>query len=113
MPHWDEFKGQTPTELVPKFLSLWSTISKGDAELIKRRAELGEELYWADEVGLMDGTSPLLKELEPIADYLKKEAKRLDPGMSEKELRKFVFFVFHHDPNHPELVEAAKSAEEF
>ncbi len=84
-------------QTIEKFLRLWIEISSDDRELTQARTVLADKLTRADEVGLMDGTEPMLRELEPFRDTVQKKARFLAPDLSRLELINFVYVVLHAD----------------
>lgn len=109
MPHWEEFRGRFEPEQIQRFVKLWNEISADDDHLRRLRDDLCERVYWADEVGLMDGTEPMLSELQPFSDFVMRSAKLLDPAMSEFDLIDFSVFCLYFDPDDPDIVSAGKS----
>ncbi|MCG8354306.1 MAG: hypothetical protein MI920_01920 [Kiloniellales bacterium] len=89
------------------FAPLWLAISSGDTDLVERRRNLAQRLLRADEVGLMEGTEPLSKELEPFSDAVKEGALACRPDLTTEFLKDFVFFVLNAEE---EDLDRAKSS---
>jgi hypothetical protein len=83
-------------EEMETYAPLWRDISAADASVKAKRKVLSRKVFWASDAGLSDGTDPLMSELSPFMDVLKREARRLEPRLSEKQLRDFIFYVLHH-----------------
>lgn len=97
-------------EEIQKYGPLWSRISR-DIALREQRKILAEKLPFADEIGLVRGTEPLLKELEPFSDQVISEAKKMNPSMGLLDLHNLVFFVLHIDSNVAERLENQQNEE--
>jgi hypothetical protein len=83
------------TAEIEKYAPLWRAISS-DVNLKAKQKDLSQKVFWASDAGLSDGTDPLLAELKPFSDIVRKEAVQLEPALSAKELHDFVFYVLHH-----------------
>ena len=78
---------------VSRFMPVWLAIASDDAELHEKRRALSEKLPFIDEVSLVKGRAPILKEARPFSEFIKNEAKKLNENWTHEELSDFSFFV--------------------